>query len=71
MTRLRLVARQVIVAQLSKGPNPMTEVSYFFSQKENHITNNTLLMLRHVYQAALQNQQLVLRALMMRSWISV
>ena len=44
----------------------MTEVSYFqrFSQKENHITNNTLLMLRHVYQAAPQKLQLVLRALM-------
>lgn len=32
----------------------MTKVSYFqrFSQKENHVTNNTLLVLRHFYTAA-------------------
>lgn len=30
----------------------MTEISYFqkYSQRENHITNNTLLMCRHLYQ---------------------
>src|SRR5690349_3260672 len=32
----------------------MSRVSYFqrFSQKENHVTNNTLLILRHIYRAA-------------------
>lgn len=32
----------------------MSEISYFqkYSQKENHITNNTLLMLRHLYQSS-------------------
>ena len=34
----------------------MTKISYFqrFSQKENHATNNTLLLLRHFYQASPQ-----------------
>ena len=30
----------------------MTQVTYFprYSQKENHVTNNTLLLLRHLYE---------------------
>lgn len=32
----------------------MSRVSYFqrFSQRENHATNNTLLLLRHLYQSS-------------------
>lgn len=32
----------------------MTELNYFqtYSQRENHVTNNTLLMLRHVYRSS-------------------
>ena len=44
----------------------MSQASYFqrFAQRENHLTNNTLLMLRHVYQAGPQRLQAVLRTLL-------
>lgn len=40
----------------------MSKVSYFqrFSQKENHATNNTLLVMRHFYQASPQKIEAVL-----------
>lgn len=43
----------------------MSKVSYFqrFSQKENHATNNTLLVMRHFYQASPQKIEAVLSEL--------
>lgn len=43
----------------------MSRVSYFprFSQKENHATNNTLLVMRHFYQASPQKIEAVLTEL--------
>jgi hypothetical protein len=43
----------------------MSAISYFqrFSQKENHITNNTLLVLRHLYRASPRKVSLLLNAL--------
>ncbi len=40
----------------------MTKISYFqrFSQRENHVTNNTLLVMRHFYQASPQKISVVL-----------
>ena len=40
----------------------MSKISYFqrFSQKENHATNNTLLVMRHFYQASPQKIEAVL-----------
>lgn len=44
----------------------MNSISYFqrFSGKENHVTNNTLLMLRHVYQASPAKLENVLNELL-------
>lgn len=44
----------------------MSRVSYFqrFSQPENHVTNNTLLILRHFYQASPDKIERVLTALL-------
>lgn len=43
----------------------MSAISYFqrFSQKENHVTNNTLLVLRHLYRASPNKISLLLNAL--------
>lgn len=43
----------------------MSRVSYFqrFSQRENHATNNTLLIFRHFYQSSPYKLQRVLSAL--------
>lgn len=43
----------------------MSSISYFqrFSQKENHITNNTLLVLRHLYRASPHKVSLLFNAL--------
>lgn len=43
----------------------MSRISYFqrFSQKENHATNNTMLILRHFYQYAPQKLEAVLSSL--------
>lgn len=43
----------------------MSKVSYFqrFSQRENHVTNNTLLVMRHFYQASPQKISAVLSEL--------
>jgi hypothetical protein len=43
----------------------MSAVSYFqkFAQKENHVTNNTLLVLRHLYRASPRKVSLLLNAL--------
>ena len=50
------------ITSFSKEDNLMSKVSYFqrFSQKENHATNNTLLVMRHFYQASPQNIEAVL-----------
>lgn len=44
----------------------MARISHFqrYSQRENHVTNNTLLMLRHVYQRSPQLFELCLRSLL-------
>ena len=44
----------------------MTAISYFqrFSQKENHVTNNTLLVIRHFYRSSPQKLNLLLNALL-------
>ena len=44
----------------------MSEISYFqrYSQRENHVTNNTMLMLRHVYQRSPRLIEDVLRGLL-------
>jgi hypothetical protein len=44
----------------------MAEVSYFqrYSQRENHVTNNTLLVLRHLYQTGPAKLEGVLRELL-------
>lgn len=44
----------------------MANVSYFqrYSQRENHVTNNTLLVLRHLYEASPSKLQQVLRELL-------
>lgn len=44
----------------------MAEVSYFqrYSQRENHVTNNTLLVLRHFYQTAPGKLEQVMRDLL-------
>ena len=43
----------------------MAQISHFqrYSQRENHVTNNTLLLLRHLYQADANKLQAVLNAL--------
>lgn len=43
----------------------MSNISYFqrYSQKENHITNNTLLVLRHFYRASTQKFENILSGL--------
>jgi len=44
----------------------MTAISYFqrFSQKENHVTNNTLLVIRHLYRSSPRKVSLLLNALL-------
>ncbi|MGA2630623.1 MAG: hypothetical protein ABSG54_10455 [Terriglobia bacterium] len=44
----------------------MSAISYFqrFSQKENHVTNNTLLVLRHVYRSSPRKVSLLLNSLL-------
>lgn len=44
----------------------MTKISYFqrYSQRENHVTNNTMLMLRHVYQKSPRLLEAVLTGLL-------
>ncbi len=44
----------------------MAEVSYFqrYSQRENHVTNNTLLILKHFYQQSPRHLEAVLSALL-------
>lgn len=44
----------------------MSSISYFqrYSQKENHVTNNTLLMLRHVYRYSPPKLSVLLNALL-------
>jgi hypothetical protein len=49
-----------------EGGQLMAGVSYFqrYSQKENHVTNNTLLVMRHLYEAGPAKLQQVLRELL-------
>lgn len=44
----------------------MSAINYFqtYSQRENHVTNNTMLMLRHVYHASPRLLEKVLQALL-------
>lgn len=51
----------------------MTAISYFqrFSQRENHATNNTLLVLRHLYQTSPAKLERVLHALLESEQISI
>ena len=44
----------------------MSEISYFqyYSQRENHATNNTLLVLRHFYQESVQKLEEILGSLL-------
>jgi hypothetical protein len=51
----------------------MAGISYFqrYSQRENHVTNNTLLVLRHIYQSAPAKFELVLRELLGQDKVSI
>lgn len=51
----------------------MSQVSYFqrYSQRENHVTNNTLLVLRHLYQTAPSKLQQVIGDLLGQELIGI
>ncbi|PRY91001.1 hypothetical protein [Donghicola tyrosinivorans] len=51
----------------------MTAISHFqtYSQRENHVTNNTMLMLRHVYRTSPILLENVLQALLENADIEI